>query len=215
MALIKNVNVTLGNFSLKIDSLSIADKGVTAFTGASGAGKTTFFNTLIGIHNPAGWSWQFKDENLAELSISGRRLGVVFQTYDLFPHLSAKENIQLIFRVRNTAEKFEETIEPYLARLALKKCWNTKAADLSGGEKQRVALLRALICKPRILLLDEPFAALDADVKTEARALVKSLITDLDIPTYLITHDEADIEALAQQVIFIQNGQFASRTLKI
>ncbi len=208
MALIKNVNVTLGNFSLKIDSLSIADNGVTAFTGASGAGKTTFFNTLIGIHNPPGWSWQFKDQNLADLSISDRRLGVVFQAYDLFPHLSAKENIQLVFRVRNLAETFDDSVKLYLERLNLKNCWNTKAANLSGGEKQRVALLRALICKPRILLLDEPFAALDVKVKIQARALVRLLIADLEIPTYLITHDESDIEALAQQVISIEAGHF-------
>lgn len=210
MATIKNIELQLGSFSLRIDHLELPDTGVTAFIGPSGSGKTSFFNILIGIHNPNKWSWLYKEIDLASLTISNRRLGVVFQDYDLFPHLTAKENIKIVFSSRNPQGDFSATVNPLIKKLKLEKCWLTKAANLSGGEKQRVALLRALISQPRILLLDEPFSALDKDSRTEAREMVKSVLAEFDIPVYLITHDEADVQTLANQIVKIEHGQFLS-----
>jgi ABC-type Fe3+/spermidine/putrescine transport system ATPase subunit len=209
MSSIKNINLKLGEFHLQVDQLFLEEHGVTAFLGASGSGKTTFFNTLIGINNPASWAWEFKNENLAEMSLSERRLGVVFQNYELFPHMSAKENIEIVFDARNTKNKsFDQAVSQYIKTLNLEKCWQTKAANLSGGEKQRVALLRALVSEPRILLLDEPFSALDPAARNEARLLVKAVVRDLSIPVYLITHDPDDVKVLAQHQVYIRDGRF-------
>lgn len=211
MSIIKNINLKLGRFALNVDQLELPDQGVTAFLGPSGSGKSSFFNTLVGLHTPPNWSWDFQGEDLAKLDLSQRRLGVLFQSYDLFPHMTAKENIKIIFEARQNANQdFNEFIKPYLTKLKLEKCWSTKASDLSGGEKQRVALLRALISNPRVLLLDEPFSALDAEARVEARQLVKSVISNLAIPIYLITHDKADVQALAQQVVYIEDGRLSS-----
>jgi len=209
MSVIKNINLKLGTFHLVVDELNLSDQGVTAFLGASGSGKSSFFNTLIGLHEPKAWSWIFKNEDLALLSVGDRKLGVVFQNYELFPHMTAKENVRIVFETRkNSDENFETSIKDYLTKLKLEKCWNTKASLLSGGEKQRVALLRALVSRPRLLLLDEPFSALDASARGEARELVKTLVRNLDIPVYLITHDEVDVKALADRVVYIQDGRF-------
>ena len=210
MALIKNINFNRGSFLLKLDQLELPDTGITAFVGPSGSGKSTFFNILIGVYQPHGWSWEFKQENLATKTLSERRLGVVFQGDQLFPHLTAEENLQIVFQARNPGASFIETVAPLKAQLNLEKCWNTLAGNLSGGEKQRISLLRALISQPRILLLDEPFSALDPELKIEARRMVKTLLRDMAIPVYLITHDIEDVRALAQNTIEISNGQFSA-----
>lgn len=212
MAIIKHIDLKLGAFQLNVLQQEISDSGVTAFLGPSGSGKTTFFNTLIGIHNPEGWSWDYRNDNLAKLSISERRLGVVFQTYELFPHLTAEENVKLVFESRNKKSKdqFSTVIKPHLEKLMLNSCWKTKAEHLSGGEKQRVALLRALVSNPRILLLDEPFSALDESARSEARRLVKSVLSELKIPVYLITHDRQDVDFLADNIVYIKDGALSS-----
>ena len=143
MASIKNINLKLGSFSLIVKQLELPDTGITAIVGPSGSGKSSFFNTLIGLHQPVGWSWVMNDINLTELSIADRRLGVVFQNFELFPHLTAEENIKIVFKARRK-DDFEKGVRPLIEKLKLELCWRTKANDLSGGEKQRVALLRLI-----------------------------------------------------------------------
>lgn len=201
----------MDDFELNIPELHIPDAGVTAILGSSGSGKTTFLKTLIGLYQPKGWSWNFKGELLHELTIGQRRLGVVFQSYDLFPHLSAEENINIILNARNPDENSRQAatkkVQHYISQLNLESCRKTLARNLSGGEKQRVALLRALVSNPRILLLDEPFSAFDTDLRSEARLMVKELLQQLDIPVYLVTHDKEDVSSLANQVIQLRDGK--------
>lgn len=217
MSLIKNLNLHFDSdhFDLKIDELEIPDSGVTAFWGPSGSGKTTLFKTLIGLYQPAGWSWVYKNTPLHALSLSERRLGVVFQNYELFPHLTAAENIHLVMKARHDSQSLDQALqkcEAFKSRLHLESCWNTKAEKISGGEKQRVALLRALLSQPRLLLLDEPFSALDPHLRQEARTLLKSVLEEFDMPVYLITHDQADVEALAQTRIELAMGRIRGQT---
>lgn len=201
----------MDDFELNIPELLIPEKGITAILGSSGSGKTTFLKTLIGLYQPHGWSWTFKGELLSGLDISDRRLGVVFQGYDLFPHLTAEENINLVLKARNSDKTArllaQNKVEKYIFQLNLESCRHTRAQNLSGGEKQRVALLRALVSNPRILLLDEPFSALDTDLRSEARLLVKEVLSQLDIPIYLVTHDKEDVSSLAENVIHLKNGK--------
>jgi ABC-type Fe3+/spermidine/putrescine transport system ATPase subunit len=210
MSHIKNLHIRLENFELDIPELNLAENGVTAIIGTSGSGKTTFVKTLIGLHRPKAWSWKFKGEDLDRLSISDRRLGVVFQTCDLFPHLTAEENIFLVLNARHGLEEradIREMLQKFKLKLNLESCWQTLASQLSGGEKQRVALLRALVSNPRILLLDEPFSALDSDLRMEARMIVKELIQQINIPVYLITHDQEDVKALANHIVRLKSGK--------
>lgn len=211
MSHIKNLVLNMDDFELNIQELLIPEKGITAILGSSGSGKTTFLKTLIGLYQPHGWSWTFKGELLSALDIGKRRLGVVFQSYDLFPHLTAEENIDLVLKARNPEKaaraSAQNKVEKYISQLNLESCRATRAQYLSGGEKQRVALLRALVSNPRILLLDEPFSALDTDLRSEARLLVKELLSQLDIPVYLVTHDKEDVATLAENVIRLENGK--------
>jgi ABC-type Fe3+/spermidine/putrescine transport system ATPase subunit len=210
MSHIKNLSIRFENFELDIPELNLAENGVTAIIGSSGSGKTTFVKTLIGFHRPKAWSWKFKGEDLANLSISDRRLGVVFQSCDLFPHLTAEENIFLVLNARHGLEQradMREMLQKFKLKLNLESCWQTLASQLSGGEKQRVALLRALVSNPRILILDEPFSALDSDLKMEARDIVKELIQQINIPVYLITHDQEDVKALANYIVRMKSGK--------
>lgn len=212
MSLIKNLHFSWSDFALDIPALEISDTGITALQGPSGAGKTSFLNVLIGLDNPNGWQWLFKGEDLAKLKPAERRMGVVFQGYDLFPHLTAEENILLVLSARyEGAAKAHalENLKKFKAQLGLEKCWGSFASVLSGGEKQRVALLRAVFSNPRMLLLDEPFAALDTELRSESRAIVRDLIQQLDIPVLLVTHDQLDVEALANSRLFMTSGRIS------
>lgn len=211
MSLVKNINLKLDSFELAISELEIADQGVTAIQGESGSGKTTLLNVLIGLHKPTAWEWLFKGADLARLEISERRLGVVFQGYDLFPHLTAQQNIEIVLKARYPKKQDQQIQLSRLAesaeQLKLQKCWNTKAESLSGGEKQRVALLRAVFSNPRMLILDEPFSALDPNLRSESRMILKNFIHKLEVPVLLVTHDEADVSALAQHSLRMKNGR--------
>lgn len=212
MSQIKNLKFNQDGFELRIDDLEIPDQGVTAFWGPSGAGKTTFFKVLIGLYQPKNWIWTFKSENLSQMTLQERRLGVVFQNYELFPHLTAEENLKLVIRSRYSEGEQSlalQLCEEYRKRLKVEACWTTKAEVLSGGEKQRISFLRAILSKPRLLLLDEPFSALDPHLRKEARLLLKSVLAEINVPVYLITHDLEDVEALAQTQIELKEGRIA------
>ena len=201
MSLVENLYVEYDNFKIYIPHWEFSDRGVTALWGPSGSGKTTIFRTLIGLEECPSLKWDYRGEDLAQLSVESRRLGVVFQNYELFPHMTAKENILFAVKARKIQDSnWSRFIDP----LNLSKSLQTKASRLSGGEKQRVALVRALVGEPRILLLDEPFSSLDKEIREEARQLVKSVIKDLEIPTLLITHDSDDIRALADESVEIE-----------
>ena len=211
MSWVENLDIELGNFSLHIPSLEIPDQGITALIGPSGSGKTTLFRALIGLESCSTLKWNFKGQDLAALPISERNLGVVFQTLELFPHMSAQENILFAARARNMDEtEAADRLKGLAQDLRMEGYLDRLAVVLSGGEAQRVALARAVIAKPRFLFLDEPFSSLDSDLRSEARSLVKKVIERYQIPTLLITHDEQDIRALATQVVRLKAGRLLS-----
>ncbi len=200
MSWVRNLHRDFGDFHIHIPEWEIADQGITALVGPSGSGKTTVFRVLLGLEPCPELSWEFQGEDLAKLPPPQRRLGVVFQSLELFPHMSAEENIFFAAEARGIPRKravqnFLELkdllqLTPFLAR---------RASVLSGGERQRVALARALMGEPRFLFLDEPFSSLDQDLKKEARNLLMKLMESRPTPTLLITHDPEDLQSLPLQ----------------
>lgn len=208
MSLVENLNKKYDDFVLHVPSLEILDQGVTVLWGPSGSGKTTVFRVLLGLETCADLKWVWQGQDLAKLKPQDRQIGVVFQSYDLFPHLSAQENIWFAAQARKIEkQKAQKRFTQLVETLKLSACLNRKAELLSGGEKQRVALARALMAFPRILFLDEPFSALDENLRQEARQLVKKLLQETQTPALLITHDEKDLQALADKVCKIDQGK--------
>jgi ABC-type sulfate/molybdate transport systems ATPase subunit len=207
---VRNLKRNYGDFSVDIPEWEILDHGVTALWGPSGAGKTTVFRLLLGLDSAPGLTWDFKGVDLARLATPDRRLGVVFQTLELFPHMTARQNIQFAADARRIAVTDARAHLSELSQvLALESFLDRRMTHLSGGEKQRVAIARALIGRPRILFLDEPFSALDADLRTEARQLMQRVIEQEGVPTVLITHDAQDLAAFGGKVSEIKNGRLS------
>lgn len=208
MSLIKNLIRDYGEFKINIPEWEVSDNSITALVGPSGAGKTSVIRLLLGLDSCPGLEWRMGELDLAKMPIQSRRLGVVFQNYDLFLHMSARENIEFAIRARRlSGAKVELRWQEIIEHLKMKSYLDRSVRVLSGGERQRVAIARALIGEPRFLFLDEPFTALDADLRSEARTLLKQLLGRYKIPTLLVSHDDGDIRDLASQVIYIQNGK--------
>lgn len=208
MSVVLSLRKRFENFELDIPKWIIQDTGIHILWGPSGSGKTTIFRILMGLENCPGFSWKWGELDLAKLPIPERRLGVVFQTLDLFPHMSAKQNIYFPVKARGISkESAEKRFSQLNQILQMDRFLNQKVDTLSGGEKQRVALARAFMSFPRILLLDEPFSALDQGLKKEARALLRRLLDETQTPALLITHDEMDVHELGDSVSRIENGR--------
>ena len=209
MSWVRNLKHDYSDFRIEIPEWEILDQGVTSLWGPSGAGKTSVFRLLLGLDRAAnGFSWDFGGVDLAKLSTPQRKLGVVFQTLELFPHMSAQENILFAAESRAISRTdADKHLRELISVLSLESCLGRRASVLSGGERQRVALARALIGRPRLLFLDEPFSAMDSGLRGEARNLVRRAIENEGLPTVLITHDREDLEAFGGKVSEIQNGR--------
>ncbi len=208
MSLVEKLYKNYGQFVVDIPRWEILDEGVTALWGPSGSGKTSVFRILLGLDESQEMSWSYKGKNLAVLKSPERKLGVVFQSLELFPHMTALENILFAVKARKIPEqKAQDRLRELTELLDMKSFLQRSTSVLSGGERQRVALARAIIARPQLLLLDEPFSALDESLKGEARNLVKKVIAQEKIPTILITHDRRDLDFLADKVSEIEKGR--------
>ncbi len=210
--IIQNLKKDYDGFQIDIPEWKIADQGITALSGRSGSGKTSVIRILLGLEDCPSLSWMMNTPegplDIARLPIEKRNLAVVFQNYELFPHLTAKENILFAAKAqRLKSEEATKRLRHLASRLQIESLFDKKAKVLSGGERQRVALARALIREPRFLFLDEPFSALDIELREQARDLVKAVVTELKTPTLLVSHDPADLEALASHVVHIRDGK--------
>lgn len=213
MSLIENLIYKKDDFSIEIPQWEILDHGVTIVSGPSGSGKSTIFKILLGLLPCPNLRWIFEGTDLAQLPVKEKRLGVVFQSYDLFPHLTARGNLLFAAEARKlTAKETQAQLDRLSTTLRMESFMDRKISVCSGGEKQRVALARALIGKPRVLLLDEPFSALDEELREEARTLVKKTIQEFKTPALLVTHDDRDMRAIGDKQFFLLNGRLKTKS---
>lgn len=206
MSCIVNLTKNYGDFYLSIPKLDLDKDGITALMGPSGSGKTSLFRILLGIESADTGEWLLDGENVLKQPAKSRRLGAVFQNYELFWHLTVRDNIYFAAEARgiNKDESYK-TFEQLVSHLKINEILDRKVEVLSGGEKQRVAIARALMGRPRYVLLDEPFAALDAPLKAQARSLLKDVLSVSKIPALLITHDVIDAQELGARLIQIED----------
>ena len=193
-------------FTLRVD---LAVEKITAILwGESGAGKTTILDCLAGLTAPDSGTivldgkTVFSSELGVNLPPQERHVGYVFQDYALFPHLSAEENIAIVLPGGEKARA-----RGYLARFGLERLAKRKPVQLSGGERQRLAIARALATEPRVLLLDEPFSALDKRTREETYREFLSLREELAMSVILVTHSRNEAELLGQRIIELKDGE--------
>jgi molybdate transport system ATP-binding protein len=215
VTLVANVGVRLGRLDLRV-AIDAADGETVAVLGPNGAGKTTLLRALAGLV-PLDDGVVRIDDAVMDQPTSGtyvvperRSVGVVFQDYLLFPHLSVLENVAFGLRSRGTprAEARRRAYE-WLTRVGLDEQARSKPGALSGGQQQRVALARALVTEPRLLLLDEPLAALDAGTRTELRRDLRSHLGTFGGARVLVTHELLDAVALADRLVVLEEGRVA------
>jgi sulfate/thiosulfate transport system ATP-binding protein len=193
-------------------SLKIEEGELLALLGPSGSGKTTLLRILAGLDYPDSGRVYFDDQDATRLKIQKRRVGFVFQQYALFRHMSVFKNIAFGLSVRpwHSRPKKEEVkarVDDLLRLVQLSGYENRLPSQLSGGQRQRVALARALAIQPRVLLLDEPFGALDAKVRKELRTWIKRLQQELKITTLFVTHDQDEALEIADRVVIMNNAR--------
>ena len=204
----------LGGFHLCI-SLHSAQRRL-AFFGASGSGKTLTLQAVAGLFMPEngfiriGGRVLYDSAHRLCLPARERSLGYLFQNYAIFPHLTVRQNIEFSLKTRRHARrgiKAGERAEELLHSFELAGLANSYPDRISGGQKQRVALARALAGEPELLLLDEPFSALDPQLRGRVRAQCAQMLSRFAIPSIIITHDPEDVSDFADAVIFYENGR--------
>jgi ABC-type Fe3+/spermidine/putrescine transport system ATPase subunit len=188
-------------------SLSVPKSQILALLGASGSGKSTLLSVIAGMIRPLRGRVTVAGEDLLALPTHRRRLGMVFQDYALWPHMTVADNVAFALgRIGSRAERRERTLQA-LRLVGLEALARRYPGELSGGQQQRVALARAIVAEPRILLLDEPLSALDPATRVSVRQELARLLKRLNLTTILVTHDREEAFDLADQIAVLHGGR--------
>jgi sulfate/thiosulfate transport system ATP-binding protein len=181
---------------------------ITTLLGPSGSGKSTILRIVAGLEQPDRGTVHFGPEDVTNVPVQKRNVGFVFQSYALFRHMTVKANVAFGLRVRGTARRqLDDRVEELLRLVQLEGFGDRYPAQLSGGQRQRVAFARALAIQPRLLLLDEPFGALDARVRLELREWLHRLHDETHVTTLLVTHDQEEAMELSEHVVVMHLGR--------
>ena len=209
---IESIHKSFGSFPAVNDvSLHIETGEMVAFLGPSGSGKTTLLRVIAGLEFADSGRIHFHGEDVTDKSANERKAGFVFQSYALFNHLTVFENIAFGLRIaprsrRLTRAKIAERVASLLETIQLSGLANRFPTQLSGGQRQRVAFARALAVEPRVLLLDEPFGALDAKVRRELRRWLAEFHQRTHLTSLFVTHDQEEAFEVADRVVIIDKG---------
>ena len=210
---VNNVSKKFGNFvALNDISIKIPKGEIIALLGPSGCGKTTLLRIIAGLETPDSGTIKFFGEDFTNKNVKDRKVGFVFQHYALFKHMNIFENIAFGLRVRpRKVRPDKRTIHENVMRLVslvqLESFVNRFPSELSGGQRQRVALARALAVEPTVLLLDEPFGALDAKVRKELRLWLRRLHDEIHVTSIFVTHDQDEALEVSDSIVIVNKGK--------
>jgi sulfate transport system ATP-binding protein len=205
----RNLNKSFGSFhAIRDVSFRIAKGHLVGLLGPSGGGKTSVLRMLSGLEHPDSGDILFDGKLATPLSVQERGIGFVFQNYALFKHMSVADNIAYGLRVKKKPKAaIRERVSYLVGLMGLAGHERKYPHQLSGGQRQRVAFARALAPEPQLLLLDEPFAAIDAKIRKELRLWLRNLIDEFKITTIFVTHDQDEAIEVADEIIIVQQGR--------
>ncbi len=205
---IKNAVKRYGD-NIIIPDLSLEIRGGEFFTllGPSGCGKTTLLRMIAGFNSIEGGDFYFNDTRINDLDPAKRSIGMVFQNYAIFPHMTVRGNVAFGLKNRKLGkEEISARTEEFLRLMRIKEYENRLPERLSGGQQQRVALARALAIHPDVLLMDEPLSNLDAKLRVEMREVIKSIQNQIGITTVYVTHDQEEAMAVSDRIAVMNHG---------
>lgn len=198
-----------GYEALKSINLEINDGELICLLGPSGCGKTTILNLLAGLLDPTDGDIKFDKESVIDKHPKDRNIGLVFQNYALYPHMTVLENVMFPLTVGNKKmpkKEAEEIARKYMKVTSIEELANKKPGEMSGGQQQRVAITRALVQNPKILLLDEPLSNLDARLRLKIREEIRRLVKEIGITTVFVTHDQEEALSISDRIVLMNEG---------
>ncbi|MUL36389.1 sulfate/molybdate ABC transporter ATP-binding protein [Gloeocapsopsis dulcis] len=206
---VENVSKQFGSFRAVDEvSLEIKSGSLVALLGPSGSGKSTLLRLIAGLELPNNGKIWLTGQDATYQSVQERNIGFVFQHYALFKHMSVRQNIAFALQIRKTPKaKIKARVDELLELVQLSALGNRYPSQLSGGQRQRVALARALAVQPQVLLLDEPFGALDAKVRKDLRAWLRKLHDEVHVTTVFVTHDQEEAMEVADEIVVMNKGR--------
>ncbi len=189
-------------------NFTIHDGEMVCLLGPSGCGKSTTLSMVAGLEEPTEGEIYFDGQPMSHVEAEKRDIGMVFQNYALYPHMTVSENIQFPLKMRWVKKKERmERVQKVAQMMQIVELLNRKPSELSGGQQQRVAIARALVKEPKILLLDEPFSNLDARLRIELRDDIRALQKKLGITTIFVTHDQEEAMSISDRIILMNHGR--------
>ncbi|MEA5514998.1 sulfate/molybdate ABC transporter ATP-binding protein [Nodularia sp. UHCC 0506] len=206
---VENVSKNFGDFrAVEQVNLEIKSGSLVALLGPSGSGKSTLLRLIAGLEMPDSGKILLTGKDATYQSVQERNIGFVFQHYALFKHLNVRQNIGFGLEIRKApAKKIKGRVEQLLELVQLSGLGDRYPSQLSGGQRQRVALARALAVEPNVLLLDEPFGALDAKVRKDLRAWLRRLHDEVHVTTVFVTHDQEEAMEVSDEVVVMNKGR--------
>ncbi len=206
--IIKDAVKRYGDFTaLNGVSLDIREGEFFTLLGPSGCGKTTLLRMIAGFNSIEGGDFYFGEKRINDVAAHKRDIGMVFQNYAIFPHLTVRENVAYGLKARKTPKaEMNERVEEALKLVQIEHLAERKPNELSGGQQQRVALARAFVIEPSVLLMDEPLSNLDAKLRVQMRSVIKKLQRRLGITTIYVTHDQEEALAISDRIAVMKDG---------
>ena len=198
-----------GYEALKNINLEINEGELVCLLGPSGCGKTTILNLLAGLLDPTSGEIKFDGESVVDKHPKDRNIGLVFQNYALYPHMTVLDNIMFPLTVgkkKIPKSEAEKIAREYMKVTSIEELADKKPGQMSGGQQQRVAITRALVQKPRILLLDEPLSNLDARLRLKIREEIRRLVKEIGITTIFVTHDQEEALSISDRIVLMNKG---------
>lgn len=191
-------------------NLDIYEGEIVSFLGPSGCGKTTILRAIGGFHDVTGGDITIDGQSIIALPPEKRPTAMVFQSYNLWPHMTIYENLAFGLKLRKIPQKqIDDDIKDALKLVSMSGSEKKYPSQLSGGQQQRIAIARSLLLKPSLLLLDEPFSALDAKIRQQMREELKKIQSDLGITVVFVTHDQEEAMTLSHRIVVMNKGKFA------